>query len=198
MNLVFDLGGVVIAWRPDEIVARAFDDPETRALVSREIIGHPDWLELDRGTLTVDDAIERAVARTGLDEPVVAEFIRGVPEALIADFEMVGLLRRLHAAGHRLFCLSNVPTISMQHLERAYDFWGLFSGTVISSRVGHCKPEPAIYEHLLTAHRLDPSATVFIDDVEANVVAAARFGITTIRFESVAQCEAALRRLGCL
>ena len=198
MNVVFDLGGVVIAWRPEEIVAQAFDDPNTRTLVEREIIGHPDWLELDRGSLTVDAVVDRAAARTGMPEAVVREFIEGVPAALVADPETVALIRRLHRVGHRLFCLSNMPTLSMEHLERAYDFWELFTGAVISSRVGHCKPEPAIYQHLLATHQLKPSQTVFIDDVEANVVAAAAFGIRTIRFESVAQCEAELRRLGCL
>ena len=198
MNVVFDLGGVVIAWRPEEIVAQAFDDPSTRALVQREIIGHPDWLELDRGSLTVDAVIDRAVARTGMTDATVRAFIHGVPAALVADPESVALMRRLHAIGHRLFCLSNMPTLSMEHLERAYDFWELFTGAVISSRVGHCKPEPAIYQHLLATYDLEPSRTIFIDDVEANVAAAAAFGIKTIRFESVAQCAAELRRLGCL
>src|ERR1051325_684581 len=65
LNIVFDLGGVVVAWRPDEIVARAFADPATQQLVRREIIGHPDWLELDRGTLSWDTAITRGAERTG-------------------------------------------------------------------------------------------------------------------------------------
>lgn len=198
MNVVFDLGGVVVAWRPEEIVAQAFVDRDTRALVEREIIGHPDWLELDRGSLTVDDVVVRAAARTGLAEAEVREFIEGVPAALVANEEVVALVRRLHAAGHRLFCLSNMPELSMEHLERVNDFWDLFSGAVISSRVGHCKPEPAIYEHLISTYQLDPSDTVFIDDVPANVTAAAAFGIRTIRFESAVQCEAELRRLGCL
>jgi len=198
MNVVFDLGGVVVAWRPEEIVAQAFVDRDTRALVEREIIGHPDWLELDRGALTVDDVVVRAAARTGLAEAEVREFIEGVPAALVANGEVVALVHRLHAAGNRLFCLSNMPELSMEHLERVNDFWDLFSGAVISSRVGHCKPEPAIYEHLISTYQLDPSDTVFIDDVPANVAAAAAFGIMTIRFESVAQCEAQLRGLGCL
>ena len=198
MNVVFDLGGVVVAWRPEEIVAQAFVDPTTRALVHREIIGHPDWLELDRGTLTVDAAVDRAVARTGLADPDVRSFIEGVPAALVADFDVVALVRRVQAAGHRLYCLSNMPAMSMEHLERAYDFWELFHGKVISSRIGHCKPEPAIYEHLLTTYELDPAETIFIDDVDANVAAAQALGISAIRFEGVAQCEAELRRLGCL
>jgi len=198
MNVVFDLGGVVIAWRPADIVARAFADPDTRDLVHAQIIGHPDWLELDRGTLTVDAAVARGAARTGMGEAEVRAFIEGVPASLVADANAVALLRRVHAAGHRLFCLSNMPTFSMEHLEREYDFWDLFSGKVISSRVGHCKPEAAIYEHLLTTYHLDPAQTIFIDDVEANVAAAAAFGIQTIRFDDVVQCEADLRRLGCL
>ena len=198
MNVVFDLGGVVVAWRPSEIVARAFVDPDTRLLVERQIIGHPDWLELDRGALTVDAVVRRGAARTGLSEIDIREFIEGVPAALVADTSVVALVRRLHAVGHRLFCLSNMPELSMEHLERAYDFWEVFSGAVISSRVGHCKPEPAIYEHLIATYQLDPADTVFIDDVPANVAAAATFGIRTIRFENVEQCEAALRQLGCL
>jgi len=198
MNVVFDLGGVVVAWRPVEIVARAFADPDTRDLVHAQIIGHPDWLELDRGTLTVDAAVARGAARTGMGEAEVRAFIEGVPASLVADANAVALLRRVHAAGHRLFCLSNMPTFSMEHLEREYDFWDLFSGKVISSRVGHCKPEAAIYQHLLATYQLDPAQTIFIDDVEANVAAAAAFGIQTIRFDDVVQCEAELRRLGCL
>jgi len=198
MNIVFDLGGVVVAWRPEEIVARAFVDPGTRAVVREKIIGHPDWLELDRGTLTLDAAVDRAVGRTGLSEVDVRSFIEGVPAALIADGDVVALVRRLHAAGHDLYCLSNMPSFSMEHLERAYDFWHLFRGKVISSQVGHCKPERAIYEHLLGTYDLDPTETIFIDDVQANVAAAAAVGMQAIRFESLAQCEQELRRLGCL
>jgi putative hydrolase of the HAD superfamily len=91
-----------------------------------------------------------------------------------------------------------MPTISMEHLERAYSFWHLFSGVVVSSRLGFCKPEPEIYAHLLDTHLLRPGETVFIDDTVANVEAAARFGMRTIHFRSGRQCETELRRIGCL
>ena len=76
------------------------------------------------------------------------------------------------------------------------DFWDVFAGRVISCRVGLCKPEPAIYAHLLETYALDPRETVFIDDLDVNLATAAKFGIRTIRFEHPAQCAAALRRLG--
>lgn len=197
MNIIFDLGGVVIAWRPDEIVAKAFPDPAMQQLVRREIMAHPDWLELDRGTLSWESAIVRGAERTGLSHATVAAFLYSVPPALVAIRETVELLYRLRARGYTLFCLSNMPTVSMEHLQHTYSFWDVFTGMVISSRLGLCKPERAIYEHLLETYALDPADTVFVDDVEANLAAARELGIRTIKFEDAAQCEAELRALGC-
>lgn len=198
MNIVFDLGGVVLTWAPDAIIASAFDDPATRALVRREILGHPDWYELDRGTLSRPDAIARAAQRTGLPEADVDAFLRRVPPALVPMPESVALLHRAKGAGHPLYCLSNMHAASIDYLERACSFWDVFAGIVISCRVRLCKPEPAIYRHLLDAHRLEATATVFVDDLDVNLDAAAAFGIRTIRFENAAQCARELKALGCL
>jgi FMN phosphatase YigB (HAD superfamily) len=50
----------------------------------------------------------------------------------------------------------------------------------------------------LETHGLDGADTVFIDDTEVNLSAAAQFGIHTIKFESPAQCEGQLRVMGCI
>jgi putative hydrolase of the HAD superfamily len=85
---------------------------------------------------------------------------------------------------------------SIEHLEREHDFWKLFSGALISCRLKLCKPEPAIYEHALRAYGLEARDTVFIDDVDVNVAAAAQLGIRTVLFRDAAQCERELRALG--
>lgn len=198
MNIVFDLGGVVVEWEPDAIIARVFPDPAIQALARSEIIGHADWLALDRGTLTQQDAIARAAGRTGVPEAGVAELLRQVPPALVAIPGTVDLLYRLKARGHTMFCLSNIQAPSIEHLEKAYDFWEVFKGVVVSCRLHLCKPEPAIYSHLLRTYGLVGADTVFIDDTEANLTAAASFGMHTIRFENPAQCERRLQALGCI
>jgi putative hydrolase of the HAD superfamily len=198
VNIVFDLGGVVVAWKPDDIVSRAFADPRERQLARREIIGHRDWLALDRGDLSVDDVVKRGAERTGLSESSLRLLIDAVPPSLVPDVDVINLLHRLKANGNTLYCLSNMPKLSIEHLERAHSFWHLFDGIVISSRVGFCKPEPEIYAHLLAAHALRPAETIFVDDVIANLQAAERFDIRTIHFRSAAQCAAELKRLGSL
>ncbi len=92
MNVVFDLGGVVFDWQPDALVRRVFGDPETEALVLKEMIAHADWIELDRGTLSLDDAIVRGTLRTGLPEESIAQLFDAVPESLTpieATFNLV-------------------------------------------------------------------------------------------------------------
>ena len=197
MNIIFDLGGVVVRWEPAAILARSFDDPAVRELVHTGFLGHPDWLDLDRGTLTPDVAISRAARRTGLENQVIAELLESVPSSLVPIAETVELLYQLRAQGHTLYCLSNMHSASIEFLEETYRFLEVFAGKVISCRVKLCKPEAAIYAHLLKTFQIDPQSAVFVDDVEANLAGARRFGLETVRFENARQCAGELRALGC-
>lgn len=196
MNLVFDLGGVVVRWDPDAIIAGVFNDPQTRAQVKAGVFEHPDWLELDRGTLGRDEAITRAAQRTGISSSDMKRLLHAVPPSLVVFADTVGLLRRLKKKGYPLYCLSNMHFASIEYLEQKESFWEVFDGRVISCRLNLCKPEAGIYEHLLETYALDAADTVFIDDVQKNLDAAAKLGIMTLRFESAAQCERDLRALG--
>jgi HAD superfamily hydrolase (TIGR01509 family) len=198
VNVVFDLAGVLVDYDQPTLIAEVFGDPGTCRTVLAEIIGHEDWLTLDRGTLTQEDVIMRAARRTGLALEDIGRFFDRVSTAWAPVPGTIDLLRRVRARGHPLFCLSNMHPASWAYLERSCDFWELFSGITISCHVQLIKPEPAIYAHLLARHGLDGPQTVFVDDRDVNLAAAARFGIQTIKFETPAQCEIRLRALGCL
>jgi putative hydrolase of the HAD superfamily len=189
LNVVFDLGGVLVRWDPDAIITGVFSDPESQKIVRRAIFSHADWLALDRGTLPREEAIARGAARAGLPAADIEKLLLAVPPSLVPFPDTVALLRRVKAAGHRVFCLSNMHFASIEHLEREHDFFKLFEGKVISCRLNLCKPEPGIYAHLLKQYGLAAKETVFIDDVQVNLDAASKLGIHTIRFENAAQCE---------
>ena len=196
MNLVFDLGGVIVSYDRAALLAELYTDPATHAAVYTGIEEHLNWVEMDRGTLHESEAVARAAVKCGIPAAEFSRFMERMAVAWTPIPETVDLLYRLRAQGHTLFCLSNMHPPSIQFLEDAYGFWDVFTGRVISCRVGLCKPEPAIYAHLLARYGLTARETVFIDDLQPNLTAAAAFGIETIRFESPAQCAAALRALG--
>jgi putative hydrolase of the HAD superfamily len=192
MNLIFDLGGVVVEWNPQAICAQAFDDPALRQVALKHILQHPDWLALDRGSLARGDAIRRAASRTAWSPSAVDRFFDAVLASLRLKEDTVALMQRFHAAGHSLYCLSNMPHHALAYLEQTYTFWELFKARVISCQVGMCKPEPDIYAHLLQHCGIEAANSVFIDDMQVNVDAAAAFGIHPLRFDNAAQCDSAL------
>lgn len=144
----------------------------------------------------VEADVARAAARTGLKPRRVEALFAAVPPSLVPMPDSLELVKAVRIAGHRLIALSNLHRASFAHLARTYDLFRLFDGHVVSCEVGACKPQAAIYRHLLERHALDPRETVFIDDMQANLDAAAAFGIRTIRFEDAASCRARLREAG--
>jgi putative hydrolase of the HAD superfamily len=198
LNVVFDLAGVVVRYDQAALIAQLFADPAVQATVRAEIVGHADWLSLDRGTLSQRDAIVRAAQRTGLSEADIAQFLHQMSTAWVVIPGTVELLYRVKTRGHTLFCLSDMHAASIAHLEQVHAFWEVFEGVVISCRVRLIKPEPSIYAYLMERYKLGAAETVFIDDTEANLEVAERFGIHTIRFENPAQCESRLKALGCI
>jgi putative hydrolase of the HAD superfamily len=174
LNIVFDLAGVVVTYDQAALIAEVFPDRAMHATVRADLIGHVDWLALDRGTLSQQDAIVRAAHRTGLSATDIAQFLEQMSAAWVTIAGTVDLLHRLHAKGSRLFCLSNMHAASIAYLEQTYAFWAVFTGVVISCRVQLIKPEPAIYAYLLEQYGLEASQTVFIDDTVVNLEAAAQ------------------------
>jgi putative hydrolase of the HAD superfamily len=197
LNIVFDLGGVVFNWQPDAIIRSAFEDSETQQVVRAGIFEHPDWIELDRGTLSFEHAVDRGARRTGLPPGDIEQLLSSVPCFLTPKEETIELIQQLAETPNRLFVLSNMQHESIAYLEQQHDIWELFDGIVISCRIRMVKPEPEIFDYLLTRHDLDPADTVFIDDMEENVVAASSLGIQAVRFLDADLCRKALEELSC-
>jgi putative hydrolase of the HAD superfamily len=157
LNLVFDLGGVVVRWDPDAIIAGVFSDSSIHSTMKAGVFAHPDWLELDRGTLEREEAIARAALRTGVALEEIRRLLHAVPPSLTVFPDTVDLLYRLKRQGYPLYCLSNMHFASIEYIESEHMFWEVFDGCVISCRLKLCKTESAIYEHLSPKYGEDRS-----------------------------------------
>lgn len=73
------------------------------------------------------------------------------------------VLERLHSRGLKIGMISNFDSRVFDVL-RAFDLEKYFSGIHISSRVGAAKPDAAIFQAALAAHRLEPQQAWHIGD----------------------------------
>ena len=171
-HLVLDIGNVICEWNPEALVASAFDDPEARAAAFEATIGHPDWIELDKGLLETEEAVARAVARSGLDPKRVAAVYGNLPASLVPIEDVHAAMREAHRDGVPLYVLSNMQSESWTWLQENHEVFELCSGAVVSCEVGLAKPDPAIYRRLTERFGLRPADCAFVDDMAANVEAA--------------------------
>ncbi len=194
--VIFDLGGVVLDWRPRDLLERFYagQAPTLHDTVWQAVFEHPDWLDLDRGTLSHRDAAIRFAARAGRTPDEMARLLRAARDSLQPLPETLALMRSLEADGVPLYCLSNMHAEIVTWLLRTYDFWPLFRGVVFSSDERLIKPDPVLFDRLLSRYGLVAANTAFVDDHPANIESAARIGLHAIRFENAVQTGEALER----
>jgi putative hydrolase of the HAD superfamily len=203
MNVVFDLGAVLLAWEPTRLVQthlpeHAPTEPAAAAL-GRALFHHDDWMGFDCGTRSLEDAISRMAQRLSLPRARLDDMLGTLGERLEAIPVTVELLEGLFArrdAGEplRLYYLSNMPLPYARAVERRHGFMRRFDGGVFSGDVKFIKPQREIYELLAVRHALAAQQTVFIDDSATNVEAARAFGWHAIHCTQPASLAAQLGR----
>jgi HAD superfamily hydrolase (TIGR01509 family) len=194
-NVIFDLGGVVLDWNPDRIVAGIVPEPGLQSAYRQSLFGHADWGEFDRGTVTEAELIERLALRLGRSPEDWKATLDAIRHSLVEKTDTVKLIRALRRRGISLYCLSNMPVDVYTHLKIQHTFWDAFSGIVISGEVKMMKPEPEVFHHLLSTFGIRAEDSVFIDDLAANVEAARQTGMQAILFKDAGQCEQELASL---
>lgn len=193
LNVLFDLGNVVINWDTQSVVETLALPTAQEQLLKRELFDHSDWLDLDRGLATEPEVVERVCQRTNFSANTVNDALHAARTSLTPISESVDLLHELKDAGLPIYCLSNMSIETYQHIKDKMGFFDCFSGIVISGHEKCIKPNAAIFQLTLERFSLEASETFFIDDSDANVSSAAKLGIPSYLFKRTDYCYQYLR-----
>ena len=180
--VVFDLGGVLIDWDPRHLYRKLLAD-EAAVEEFLATVCTPEWnAELDRGRPFAEGVAE-LVERHPEHAAAIAAYHERWPEMVAGDIPgTVEVLAELRAAGVPLYALTNWSAETFAITRGRFEFLEWFDGLLVSGEERVTKPDPAIFQLLLDRFGLDPTATVFVDDSEANVTAARRLGFDAIGF----------------
>ena len=199
---VFDIGEVLVQWRPERVYDRLIADEAERARFRAEICTDAWNAAFDRGA-PMPEGVEAHAAR----HPAHADLIRAWwscwPEMFAPAIDgSVALFRALKAAGVPVFGLTNFAAETFEIAQRMYPVLTEFDRVVVSAHVRRNKPEPEIYEALereaAEAAGLAPDALFFTDDRAENVAAARARGWTAHLFRGPYGLSRALVETGLL
>jgi HAD superfamily hydrolase (TIGR01509 family) len=179
-NIIFDLGNVLISWKPDDYLRLNGYDDSNRNLIMDNILRSEEWLMLDNGDITLAEAAERIAAKSPLGIPEILAVFDLRTRILFPLDQNTKLLPALKKHGFRLYYLSNFPGDIFDEIHNKYDLFRHFDGGIISARVRLSKPDPGIFRLLLKMYELLPEESVFIDDIAVNSHSAESVGISGI------------------
>ncbi|MEZ8086586.1 HAD family hydrolase [Vibrio sp. 1S139] len=195
-NVVFDVGNVIVRWAPLEIARLTFGDTEELESRARSIFQSTIWMDLNKGFLTESEAKLRYQQELDLSPLECDRLFYYVKQTQILLHGSVELIERVKSAGYGVYALTDNVVEIVEYLKNTYQFWALFDGAAVSAELGLLKPQPEIYQVLLSNYGLKASETVFIDDMPYNVEGARSVGMAAIQFTDAVQCENSLQALG--
>lgn len=195
--IIFDFGGVILRLDYaatvsalsavfDQDLSFLYSQVRQAALFDAYERGELSTAEFRRGLVELlpqnrDAFLER------LTEPDFGRAIDRAWGAMLLDLpdENLQLLRRLKVH-KQTYLLSNTNAAHLEQFRRGYeatlhfshgDFDAHFHATYFSHEMGQRKPEPGIFQAVITNHQLDPSRTLFIDDNLQNLDGARSVGL---------------------
>jgi FMN phosphatase YigB (HAD superfamily) len=193
-NIIFDIGNVLLEFKPLDYLKQTFHDDNLETLLYKGIFQCEEWLHLDRGILTQDEAIDVISSRNPKHKAHIKKCMDNWIDILIPIEGTVKILSELKEKGYKLYLLSNFHSLAFETVYSKHDFFKCFHGGIISYKENLLKPESEIYTKLLDTYSLNAEECLFIDDTLINVEAASNLGINTIHFESYESLEKSLSK----
>lgn len=190
-HLFFDLGNILVGLRSGEKLASLAKKSGMEVQpFCEKIWSHQSAHDYERGQHSCDEYF--ALLAEDLDlAHAKADLIEAFCDIFYPLPERVAVVRRL-SAHYPLALISNTCAVHIQHLEKTFDFFPLFSPRIYSHIVGCRKPHPDIYEKALEAAGAKAEGSLFIDDLAENLVTPARLGWKTVHLPPGSDLASAL------
>jgi putative hydrolase of the HAD superfamily len=172
---IFDMGGVVAA--NTDVFPSVFNHLKITAEQFHVFVGSSLGRLMD-GQISADEFWMHFSSRSGnnVSEDLFAKFFN--PHL---DLEVVAILKQLKNNA-RVVCGTNTFDSHYDYLMRD-GFYELFDAVYASNKLGVSKPNRDFYRYILSSEGVKAEDTVFIDDIQENVIAAEKLGIHAIWFK---------------
>lgn len=184
-NLLFDFGGVIIGIDKNAAVKRFQEIGATNITeYLNEYRQTGIFLELEEGKLTREefyDAFRKLFGAHISSEDIDSGWLAFLTSIPPYKLELLDSLRKKY----KVYMLSNTNPVvaewahSKEFTPSGRNVSSYFDKCYLSYEIGCAKPDLAIYQHVIDDAQINPEETIFFDDGQANLDAAAKLGFKT-------------------
>jgi putative hydrolase of the HAD superfamily len=185
-NIIFDLGKVLLNLDFAASI-NAFQELglQTDVLDNKQAYSDPVFYELEVGKISPKEFYERV--RKVLKNPDATDLqIENAWYAMILDIPAtrVKVVQEL-SKNYNIYLFSNTNQIHIERLHRAFrtefgfDFPSLFVKDFYSHEIHERKPDLISYQKVIELSEIKPEESIFIDDLEKNIIGAHKARLKT-------------------
>lgn len=187
-NVIFDYGNVLVDWNPAYLFLPVFGGDEEKCRFFTENVCNREWFtRMDRGE-SMDVCVAELQAAFPQYADAVAMFRDRWFDMCNGDIPgMYEIIQELKREGVGVYGLTNWPAETFTEARRRFRTLASIDNYVVSSSVKLVKPDPAVYNLLLSRFNLNAEECVFIDDRADNVNAAIAVGMKGIVYPGSAE-----------
>ncbi|MEM8617255.1 MAG: HAD family phosphatase [Pseudomonadota bacterium] len=197
--VLFDLGNVVVDWRPLLLYRKMFATEAEASWFCANVCNMAWHVNHDRG-VPMDENAAPLIAEYPQFEAQIRAWKTGWLDMFAGYVPGTSqLMARLEERRVPLYGLSNLPGEKAEETFNAFPMIKLLRDVVVSGTEKVVKPDPAIYDIALKRMGSpDAGSVLFIDDSKANIDAAAALGFRAHHFEGAKGLEQRLLAEGLL
>ncbi|HIH2973233.1 hydrolase [Streptococcus pneumoniae] len=185
MNIIFDLGNVLIEWNKEKILSKICKNDLEYNLFNKFVFQSNLWIDLDNGKISLEFLENQLIDEMGHQyQDQIHESVWNWFNYVDLYDEVYELIKQLKKKNFQIYVLSNTSSIFHILLDSVLSkVSSVLDGYVISCEVKMMKPQKEIYLSLVNKYQLDIKDCIFLDDLEENVEAARTLGIKAFQIK---------------
>lgn len=178
-NIVFDMGKVLVGYDAMRVCEHYIKDVEDRQQVCTAVFVSPEWVLLDMGVISEEQALQQICSRLPKRlHPAAHLCMENWHRYCMWTIpEMESVVRELKKKGFGIYLCSNASLRLLECWNEVIPASDCFDGMLFSSQVRCMKPQKEMYEHLFKRFSLNPEECFFVDDLALNIKGAAACGM---------------------
>jgi putative hydrolase of the HAD superfamily len=187
MNLLFDLGNVVLNWNTEQLIQNLPLNEAKKLIIKKELFNNSYWTDLDQGIITEKEVTQQIAEKGELTIADIELCLIAAKNSLIEIDTTIELMEELRIAGINMYCLSNMSVETYSFIKEK-PLFKYFNDIVVSGFIKMIKPDSDIFRYTLDKFNILPEETIFVDDSHANTTTAEKFGINCVHFKRTSDC----------
>ncbi len=194
-TIIFDVGNVLAVADWPKVFASMGIPEKNFQEVADATVYNALWHEYDRGSISENEIVQKFIDNAPYLKTEILKIFSQLDKIVeVCDYAQDWIMG-YKAKGFKVYILSNFPEKAFEACRDKFTFLKNVDGEIVSYKYHEIKPEKELYQRLESVYHVIPKNSIFIDDLEDNILGARKCGYYGVVFKNKEQADKEIERI---